>query len=83
MQRDFDRPNHAGDPSFHFVHCMTYLRQIFICNADMTLESGDFMQLNFTIDRVGQTRKCRDWWNVTAWINENNREWFMLNGVTE
>lgn len=60
---------------------MTYLRQIFICNADMTLEDGDFMSRNLTTVRIGQTRKCRDWWAVTEFVNENNKEWFKLNDI--
>ncbi|KAJ6612724.1 hypothetical protein B0H10DRAFT_287088 [Mycena sp. CBHHK59/15] len=82
MRQDFDKPNHTDSPSFHFTHCMTYLRQIFLCNADMTLEDGDFMSKNFTTDRVGQTRRCRDWWKVSDWINENNKEWADYNSVS-
>ncbi|KAJ6584724.1 hypothetical protein B0H19DRAFT_927527, partial [Mycena capillaripes] len=81
MHEDFDKPDHAKNPSFHFVHCMTYLRQIFMCNADMTLEDGDFMSRNLTTARTGHTRKCRDWWTVTEFVNENNKEWFKLNGI--
>ncbi|KAJ7077409.1 hypothetical protein B0H15DRAFT_789719, partial [Mycena belliarum] len=82
MRKDFDQPNHNSNASFHFVHCITYLRQMFLCNADMTLEDGDFMMRNFTTDRVGETRECRDWWKVSAWVNENNRKWLEYNEVS-
>ncbi|KAG7098813.1 hypothetical protein E1B28_000718 [Marasmius oreades] len=82
MQLDFDKPNHVKEPSSHFVHCMSYLRQIFTCNADMTLEDGDFMRRNLTTDRVSDTRKCRDWRTVKEWVNQNNNEWFVYNNIT-
>lgn len=82
MQRDFDKPGHIAHPSHHFEHCLMYLRQIFLCSADMTLESGDFMARNLTTDRVGDTRRCRDWSTVATWVDENFREWADYNGVT-
>ncbi|KAI0078429.1 hypothetical protein K474DRAFT_923593 [Panus rudis PR-1116 ss-1] len=81
MTEDFDQPDHLGNPSHHFVHCLMYMRQIFLCNADATLEPGDFMARNLTIDRMGPTRQCRDWTYVGAWIDANFREWSEFNGV--
>ncbi|KAI0053245.1 hypothetical protein FA95DRAFT_1601266 [Auriscalpium vulgare] len=45
----------------HMQHCINYMRQAILCQADLTLEPGNFAQRNFTIDRVGQTHVCRDW----------------------
>ncbi|KAJ7077411.1 hypothetical protein B0H15DRAFT_789717, partial [Mycena belliarum] len=82
MQLDFDKPNHVENPSHHFTHCLMYFRQIFLCNADLTLEEGDFFKKNYTADRVGQTRNCRDWWKVAEWVDRNNKEWADYNGVS-
>jgi hypothetical protein len=58
-----------------------YLRQLFLCNADMALEEGDFTKRNFTIDRVGDTRTCRDWSMVADWVDVRFDDWFRSNGV--
>ncbi|KAK7689591.1 hypothetical protein QCA50_007383 [Cerrena zonata] len=63
----------------HWEHCLMYLRQVFICNPDVTLEPGDLLMKNLTIDREGVTRKCRDWKMVDDWMNEKFRELFTLN----
>ncbi|KAE9388841.1 hypothetical protein BT96DRAFT_890325 [Gymnopus androsaceus JB14] len=82
MQEDFDKPDHLHHPSHHFIHCLMYFRQIFLCNADLTLEAGDFMHRNLTSDRMGQTRKCRDWSTVAKWVDDNTKLWFEYNNVT-
>ncbi|KAJ6612713.1 hypothetical protein B0H10DRAFT_286441 [Mycena sp. CBHHK59/15] len=81
MQLDLNNSNHTEHPSHHFTHCLMYFRQIFMCNADLTLEDGDFLKKNYTTDRSGQTRKCRDWWKVADWVKENSKEWLEFNGV--
>ena len=80
-QLALDKPDHLEDPDHHFAHCLIYWRQLFLCNADLTLEDGDFMRRNLTTDRIGPTRRCRDWSTVAAWVNENSREWARYNGV--
>lgn len=82
MVDDFNAPDHIASPSHHFVHCLTYMRQDALCYADATLEPGDFMRRNFTVDRVGVARKCRDWTKVEAWLKENLEEWAEFNGLS-
>ncbi|THH23227.1 hypothetical protein EUX98_g7951 [Antrodiella citrinella] len=82
MAEDFDKPNHLTHPSHHFIHCLMYMRQIFLCDADMTLEEGDFMMRNITTDRMGVTRECRDWSAVARWVDQNFKEWADFNGVS-
>ncbi|KAH8101229.1 hypothetical protein BXZ70DRAFT_1007617 [Cristinia sonorae] len=82
MALDFDKPNHRTHPSHHFIHCLMYMRQIFMCDADMTLEDGDFTMRNLTLDRMGATRECKDWNAVSAWVNQNFKEWADYNGVS-
>ncbi|KAI0060424.1 hypothetical protein BV25DRAFT_960899 [Artomyces pyxidatus] len=81
LQEDFDKPDHAHNPSHHAIHCLMYMRQIFQCYADGTLEEGDFMTRNLTLDRIGDTRQCRDWSKVAAWTDQNFKEWSDYNGV--
>lgn len=45
----------------HVAHCVNYLRELFLCSADSTLEPGDFATRNYTMYRMGYTRVCRDW----------------------
>ena len=80
--RDMEKPNHLNETSHHLVHCMMYLRQLFMCNADATLEPGDFTAKNLEVDRMGVTRQCRDWQTVAGWIDQNAIEWAAYNNVT-
>ncbi|KAG1732947.1 hypothetical protein EDB19DRAFT_1639969, partial [Suillus lakei] len=45
----------------HTHHCLNYLRQWILCQADLTLEAGDFTTRDFKQHRVGATHICRDW----------------------
>lgn len=45
----------------HNKHCLDYMRQVILCDADVTLEEGDFMERVFEVDREGQTHVCQDW----------------------
>ncbi|KAG1793517.1 uncharacterized protein HD556DRAFT_510562 [Suillus plorans] len=45
----------------HTHHCLNYLRQWILCQADLTLEAGDFTTRDFEQHRVGATHVCRDW----------------------
>ena len=83
MQVDFTSPNRTLDTHSHFAHCMQYLRQIFLCNADATLEEGDFMEKDFDVDRIGTTRKCRNWPSLFEYVGDNFIEWERFNGVFE
>ena len=58
------------------------MRQIFLCDADVTLEEGDFAVRNLTLDRAGVTRECRDWSTVARWVDQNFKEWADYNGVS-
>lgn len=82
MVDDLNAPDHISNPSHHFIHCLTYMRQDVLCNADGTLEPGDFMQRNYTVDRLGVTRTCRDWMKVEDWLTENLKEWAVFNGLS-
>jgi hypothetical protein len=50
----------------HMFHCMDYLRQTILCNADLTVEwealtEGKEKLPTGHIDGYGVTHQCRDW----------------------
>lgn len=63
-----------GDPG-HLLHCLSYLRQLFLCQADTTLEPYDFLTRDYSTHPVGVTRVCRDWSAVYGGMGKNYREW--------
>ncbi|KAF5347165.1 hypothetical protein D9758_011039 [Tetrapyrgos nigripes] len=47
---------------WHLQHCFNVLRQAALCQADMTLEKGDFVQKDIMVERYEPSpRVCRDW----------------------
>ncbi|KAJ7678484.1 hypothetical protein B0H17DRAFT_1015454 [Mycena rosella] len=62
-------------PWGHLHHCLNYLRERALCQADLTLEPGDFATRNFTKDRVGATHVCRDWNALISKVDENWNDW--------
>ncbi|KIK02521.1 hypothetical protein K443DRAFT_32177, partial [Laccaria amethystina LaAM-08-1] len=58
----------------HMLHCFNYLRQWTLCDADVTLEKGDFAKRNFTTERRGATHTCIDW--VPAYEYMPAEKWF-------
>lgn len=76
------------DPTYapeHVHHCLNYVRQLILCNADQTLEPYDFMSRNFTTDPVGHTRQCRDWSRLYDFVKTNHVEWmdFVRTNLTD
>ncbi|KAF8507288.1 hypothetical protein BU17DRAFT_100682 [Hysterangium stoloniferum] len=59
----------------HMVHCLNYLRELFLCVADTTLEPYDYRALNFTVEKVGFTRECRDWSRIYERMDEDAEAW--------
>ncbi|KAG2157925.1 uncharacterized protein EDB93DRAFT_734307 [Suillus bovinus] len=60
-------------PNDHSGHCLNFLRQAILCNSDTTL---DPVYTNGSIsgsDGLGVTHICRDWSQVYAYIEENQR----------
>lgn len=62
----------------HVQHCLTVLRQIFLCQCDLTLEAGDFTRRNFDQDRVAETHICQDWEDVYDSVNANYLQWYRI-----
>jgi len=59
----------------HYGHCLNYLRQTLLCDANDSLEEGDFIERNLEVDRIGDTAVCRDWEKVYAAMNENDDDY--------
>jgi hypothetical protein len=64
-----------GGPYFHAQHCLRYLREEILCEANTTLEPGDFTTSNFTEKRAGATYLCRDWTQVYREVEQNWAVW--------
>ncbi|KAL4249026.1 ustYa family protein [Abortiporus biennis] len=59
----------------HVDHCFDYLRRAILCSADLTLEPGDALERDFTLDRVGMTHECHDWRAMYAVAEANHDIW--------
>ncbi|KAG2114534.1 hypothetical protein DEU56DRAFT_188764 [Suillus clintonianus] len=64
--------NHNAEGHAH--HCLNYLRQWILCQADLTLEAGDFTTRDFEQHRVGATHVCRDWGEIYDSVAVNWQE---------
>jgi len=60
----------------HLQHCLNYLRQYFLCNADDVLEPGDYHT-----ETTSFVRKCFDWQTIFD-FNARNRAQFDKNTNT-
>ena len=70
-----DNPNHPFAMFGHAQHCMNYLRQMTLCDADLTLEPFDPLQRNFTAEPLGAIHECKDWNKVYVELNGNWDDW--------
>ncbi|KAF8142287.1 hypothetical protein K438DRAFT_1995144 [Mycena galopus ATCC 62051] len=66
---------HKANDWGHLQHCLNYLREMAMCQPDMTLEQGDFTKRNFTTERDGAIHVCRDLEPVYEALSGNWREW--------
>ncbi|KAK0499159.1 hypothetical protein EDD18DRAFT_1155664 [Armillaria luteobubalina] len=60
----------------HTQYCLNMLRQLALCHPDMTLERGDFMERNFTEERIGEEHICNDWEKVSDAGTRNWIQWY-------
>ncbi|KAJ5549175.1 hypothetical protein N7513_006409 [Penicillium frequentans] len=66
--------NHPGRPD----HCFDYLRQLVMCNLDLTYESArvDIDGERRVADGWGTIHQCKDWSAINNWMLKN-LEWEM------
>lgn len=69
----------------HTHHCLNYLRQWILCQADLTLEAGDFITRDFEQQRVGAAHVCRDWGEIydSVAVNWKDRQHNYTAGMDE
>ncbi|TFK96611.1 hypothetical protein BDV98DRAFT_635697, partial [Pterulicium gracile] len=73
----FDPSNIVSDG--HIAHCLGYLRQQALCNADLTLEPAGWEDKDFGgTDTEGATHVCRDWEQVYRVVEDNWVRWKQL-----
>jgi len=61
----------------HLQHCLFYLQQLFLCDADISLEPGDFLfpETNEVVQSNGTFRKqCKDWSAITQFQIYNTKQ---------
>jgi len=75
MRRALAHPDDKEANGEHVQHCLSYLRQFFLCAADDVLEPGDFTARDFSVDRLSHTRVCRDWSAVYDAAADNWDDW--------
>ncbi|KAJ7736770.1 hypothetical protein DFH07DRAFT_842766 [Mycena maculata] len=56
-------------------HCLNYLREVALCQADKTLEAGNFSERDFRIERQGAGHVCRDWEYLHKAVQSNWVRW--------
>lgn len=75
------RASLAGDEgifdSSHMHHCFNYLRQLILCQADLTLEPGDFETRDLHQSLMGSTHICKDWETIYAYLTVNWDDWMI------
>ncbi|KAK7683575.1 hypothetical protein QCA50_013413 [Cerrena zonata] len=57
----------------HSHHCLNYLRQTIMCNADMTLEPEIREGSQDVGEGLAVTHVCKDWSKVHAFVEENEK----------
>ncbi|KAJ3848743.1 hypothetical protein EV368DRAFT_86290 [Lentinula lateritia] len=65
----------------HVQHCLSFLRLSILCQADTTIEQGDFMKRNFSLQQPGSTHVCRDWDYIYDKIGNNWLQWYRYTKV--
>lgn len=59
----------------HSAHCLNYLRQTIMCNADLTLEPEIEEGSQNVGEGLAAVHVCRDWSKVHAFAQRNWEEW--------
>ncbi|KAE9384789.1 hypothetical protein BT96DRAFT_868700 [Gymnopus androsaceus JB14] len=79
MRIFLDDPTNREVGFLHQQHCMNYLRQIFLCKADMTLEpllNGDIDRRNLVMKSgMDIERSCVNWKDIYDAVGDNYLNW--------
>lgn len=67
--------DHSDLKSTHFGHCLIYLRQLILCNPDLTLEPYNVLEDDYDVKQDGSTHVCQDWRQVYDAMASNWDSW--------
>lgn len=59
----------------HVQHCLNYLRQMILCDPDLTLEDADALEVDHYLRPGGTAHVCRDWTAVWRESERARTEW--------
>ncbi|KIJ44341.1 hypothetical protein M422DRAFT_30487 [Sphaerobolus stellatus SS14] len=75
------RENLTSEEMGHVDNCFIYLRQMVLCNVDLTLEAPSHKQLSpggvkvNAVTGIGITHRCRDWSQLRELVEDNYHQW--------
>ncbi|KEQ74139.1 hypothetical protein M436DRAFT_18667, partial [Aureobasidium namibiae CBS 147.97] len=57
----------------HLDHCFDYLRQLLMCDLEITYEGArvDPDGMSRAVDGWGTLHQCKDWSAINSWMLEN------------
>ncbi|KAI0658606.1 hypothetical protein C8Q70DRAFT_887584, partial [Cubamyces menziesii] len=67
--------DHSDATMVHFGHCLNYLRQLILCNADLTLEPYDVLDRDFAVKQDNSVHVCQDWHQAYDAMSSNWDDW--------
>jgi len=66
----------ANTADEHLHHCYNFLRQTILCTGADMLEDGDFMEKDYTRERLGSDLVCHDWSKLYNVLDEKYEDWW-------
>jgi hypothetical protein len=72
-------PGNGTGVEHHVNHCLTFLKETILCNADLTLEVADAYRpvspgstkKQHGVSGMGMVHRCHDWTKVRDWLEVN------------
>lgn len=61
--------------ALELCHLLMWYRQWTLCDADATLEPGNWKEKDYETERTGTQYQCRDWDPVYALVRQNWLDW--------
>lgn len=65
----------------HSAHCLNYLRQTIMCNADLTLEPEVVEGTQDVGEGLAAVHVCRDWSKIHEFARQNWEDWEKWKGL--
>lgn len=73
LGHSFQTTRHSHDLSTHLDHCFDYLRQLLMCDLELTYEAArvDMDGERRAADGWGTVHQCKDWSAINSWMLKN------------